>query len=75
MEALSLSQHDSVPQRLRGIEELMPGELRRLSLHGMGEAQLVQFRERLRAAGYAADAAEGRVTVSRRGAEGKGGAA
>lgn len=32
---------------------------------GWGEAQLAQFRERLRAAGYAADAAEGRVTVSR----------
>jgi general secretion pathway protein L len=42
---------------------------------GWGEAQLAQFRERLRAAGYAADAAEGRVTVSRRGAEGKGGVA
>ncbi len=42
---------------------------------GWGEAQLGQFRERLRAAGYAAEAAEGRVTVSRRAADGKGGAA
>jgi len=42
---------------------------------GWGEAQLAQFRERLRAAGYAAEAAEGRVTVSRRAADGKGGAA
>lgn len=32
---------------------------------GWGEPQLAQFRERLRAAGYAAEAAEGRVTVSR----------
>lgn len=34
---------------------------------GWGEPQLAQFRERLRAAGYAAEAAEGRVTVSRAG--------
>ena len=32
---------------------------------GWGEQQLAQFRERLRAAGYAAESAEGRVTVSR----------
>jgi general secretion pathway protein L len=32
---------------------------------GWGEPQLAQFRERLRAAGYAAEAAEGRITVSR----------
>ena len=32
---------------------------------GWGETQLAQFRERLRAAGYAAEAAEGRVTVTR----------
>lgn len=32
---------------------------------GWGESQLAQFRERLRAAGYAADTAEGRVTVTR----------
>ncbi len=32
---------------------------------GWGEPQLAQFRERLRAVGYAAEAAEGRVTVSR----------
>ena len=41
---------------------------------GWGEAQLAQFRERLRAAGYAADAAEGRVTVTRQ-AQGTAGAA
>ena len=32
---------------------------------GWGETEMAQFRERLRAAGYAAEAAEGRVTVSR----------
>jgi len=32
---------------------------------GWGEPQLAQFRERLRAAGYAAESAEGRITVSR----------
>jgi general secretion pathway protein L len=42
---------------------------------GWGEAQLAQFRERLRAAGYAADAAEGRVTVTRQVAAATGGAA
>jgi general secretion pathway protein L len=36
---------------------------------GWGEPQLAQFRERLRAAGYAAEAAEGRVTVTRAGGE------
>ncbi len=37
---------------------------------GWGEPQLAQFRERLRAAGYAAEATEGRVTVSRQPARG-----
>lgn len=32
---------------------------------GWGEMEMAQFRERLRAVGYAAEAAEGRVTVSR----------
>jgi hypothetical protein len=32
---------------------------------GWGDAQLAQFRERLRAAGYAAELSDGRITVSR----------
>lgn len=36
-----------------------------LAAAGWGEPQLVQFRDRLRPSGYAAELAEGRVTVSR----------
>lgn len=39
-----------------------------LAAPGWGEPQMAQFRERLRAAGYAAETAEGRVTVIRQGA-------
>lgn len=39
-----------------------------LAAPGWGEAQLAQFRERLRPAGYAVEMAEGRVTLLRQGA-------
>jgi general secretion pathway protein L len=66
LEVLMAAAAGAWPDGLGPVQTLRfePGRLT-LSAGGWGEPQLVQFRERLLSAGYGAELAEGRVTVTR----------
>jgi general secretion pathway protein L len=66
LEALLGAAAAAWPDGLGPVQSLRfePGRLT-VAAPGWGDAQLAQFRERLRAAGYAAELSDGRITVSR----------